>query len=203
MKESTFRIFLGQAITVSEKLSNPVKLQLLEYVKKADLHELMSIVLDGEVKPLDDQAAELLEQRFKRSEWPAFIEESMITEVGRALNIIGMIMLTPIVWAQWRALFAIFSKAHRQCGVLRVSKDRDTCLKKARMQMSMNKMKLLQKAKAGCKKYKNPQACAKTLDVGIAKEKKKIDKYQTAIQKLAMKGRVGPGSEPEKGTMIL
>ena len=130
-------------------------------------------------------------------------EGEILDEAGVVGNVAAMLMLNPIVWAQWRTLFAIFSKAHRQCGIFRVSKDRDACLKKARMKFSMDKIKVLRKAKAGCKNSKNPQKCAKVLDSGIARETSKVQKYKVQLMKLTIKGRVGPGSEPEKTTKLL
>jgi len=163
-----------------------------------NLHGLMSLIMDGEIKSLDsDEAKVSLEQRFGETAW------SEIQEAGVVGNLAAMLVLNPIVWAQWRALFGIFSKAHRQCGVFKVSDERDACLKKARMQMSVKKMQILSKAKAACKKHKNPAKCVKTLDSGMAAEKKKIDKYKVQIQKLTMKGRVGAGSKPSKDTKLL
>ena len=199
MRRECLRIQLGEAVVDSDKISEEVKADLLKSVEEADFYGLMSLVMDGEIKSLDDEAKITLEQRFDESPW------SGIQEVGVGGNLLAMAALLPvggpIAWAQWRVLFSIFSKAHRQCGVLRVSKDRDACLAKARLQMSQGKLKVMAKVKASCKKHKKPELCAKSIDAQMAKEMKKAEKYKKKLQKFAMKGRVGVG--PAKTTQAL
>ena len=196
--EESLRVYVGETVKDSERIPESTKPDFLKSIEETDLHGLMSLIMDGEIKSLDsDEAKVSLEQRFGETAW------SEIQEAGVEGNLAAMVMLNPVIWAQWRALFALFSKAHRQCGVFTVSSERDACLKKARMQMSAKKMQILGKAKATCKKHKNPAKCVKVLDSGMAAEKEKIDKYKMQLQKLAMKGRVGPGSKPSKDTKLL
>lgn len=199
LRAESLRMYLGEAVKESERIPESAKEDFVKSIEEADLYGLMSLIMDGELEsPDSDEAKVSLEQRFEESPWAEVVQEAGV--VG---NVAAMIMLSPVVWGQWRALFAIFSKAHRQCGVFRVSKERDACLKKARMQMAVSKMRMLAKAKAGCKKHKNPAKCAKTLDSGMAAEKKKADKYKMQLRKLTLKGKVGAGSEPAKDTKLL
>lgn len=199
MRQECLRLHLGEAVVDSDKISYSVKNDLLKSIEEADFYGLMSLVMDGKVESVDEEAKVTLEQRFEESPW------SGIQEAGVAGNILAMAALLPvggpIAWAQWKALFAVFSKAHRQCGVFRVSRDRDACIKKARMLMAVNKIKVMTKVKASCKKHKNPARCAKSLDANMMKEKKKVDKYKAQLQKLAMKGKVGTG--PAKTTQVV
>lgn len=65
MNKQDLQIFLGWTITES-KMSGPAKLQMLEFIQhEADLHQLMAVAMDGKIVKLDEQAKQIVEDRFK------------------------------------------------------------------------------------------------------------------------------------------
>lgn len=201
LKTESLSIYLGEAVKESERIPESAKEDFIKNIEEADLYGLMSLIMDGKLEsPEGDEAKASLEQRFEESHWIEIHQEA-----GVAGNILTMAALLPVggpvAWGQWRILASMFSKAHRRCGVLRVSKERDACLKKVRMDNSLGKIKLMTKLKASCKKHKNPAKCAKSIDANIAKEMKKVEKFKAKLQKAAMKGKVGAG--PAKSTQVI
>lgn len=89
----------------------------------------------------------------------------------------------------WRGLAATFSDAHRQCGLLKVSNDRDACLAKARINYAKKRIEVMTKALGKCGETKNPERCKSLLSKNIQKDKVKLQKEESKLQSLAQKGR--------------
>ena len=143
-------------------------------------------MLDGEIMTnLDESAEAIINQRFK---------DHHLNEAGLLLGILGALTgVLPV----WRALASVFSDAHKQCGLLKIAKDRDACLAKARLNYANKKIETLKKATSGCSKYRNPERCQKILQAQIAKETLAANKQKDKLQQFAMKGRAA-GEEPAK-----
>ena len=96
-----------------------------------------------------------------------------------------------------RALATVFSDAHRQCGTLKISNDRDACLAKARMNYAQKKIQIMKKGMTQCGETKNPDKCKLILAKNIKKEEATYNKQKQKLQKLMLKGRTH-GEEPAK-----
>lgn len=181
------------SVIVSSKLSKPTKLQLLNFVKEeATLAQVKALLLDGEIVTLDEEAEKIVNERFKTH--PFNSEGGCLAEAGTVLGVLGV--LTGVL-PFWRALASTFSDAQRQCGVIKISKDRDACLAKARLNYAKKRIQILQKASSKCGETKSPDNCKKLLASHIAKEQNKASKQAKKLQALTMKGRVS-GEEPAK-----
>ena len=67
MKTKNLKITAGYIVTES-KLSKPAKLQLLNFIQnEASDEQLMALMLDGKIVKLDEQAKEIVKERFKNS----------------------------------------------------------------------------------------------------------------------------------------
>ena len=54
---------------MESKMTNPAKLQMLNFIQKeANDHQLMSLMLDGKIVKLDEQAKQIVEDRFYTSD---------------------------------------------------------------------------------------------------------------------------------------
>jgi hypothetical protein len=68
MESNDLKITAGSFIVDSE-LSKLAKLQMLNFIQhEASNHQLMSLLLDGEIVELDEQAEQIIEDRFKIQE---------------------------------------------------------------------------------------------------------------------------------------
>jgi hypothetical protein len=86
-----------------------------------------------------------------------------------------MIIFTPIAWALWRTLSGILSKKRRQCGMFRISNDRDKCMEKYVIMKYESVLKVLRKQLSECKTAKDPQKCNNKTSSMIQKLEKKIE----------------------------
>lgn len=113
-------------------------------------------------------------------------ETSALNEAGVAGNIGAMLIFNPAVWAVYRTLGGILSKAKRKCGTFSISNKRDVCIEEAHLDVLEKKKDLVNKALGDCtdkagddkskaKKCKdNAQKTINDLDGKIVKRKEKI-----------------------------
>jgi len=70
LKTESLRIYISEVVKESEKIPESAKEDFIKNIGEADLHELMSLIMDGELKSPDgDEAKASLEQRFEESRW--------------------------------------------------------------------------------------------------------------------------------------
>jgi len=173
------------AITVIEsRASKAAKLKMLNFIKeKASDAQIKNLLMDGRIYRLDEQAIEIVNDRFAVHH---------LNESGVFLQTIAHMVgiLVP-----WRKLAALFSDAHRQCGIHKISKDRDACLANARLQYALKRIEIIKKAMSQCNKMDNPSMCKATMKAQLAKEQAKAKKQQEKLNKEISKGRT-PSSEP-------
>lgn len=75
MKSKDLKITAGYIVTES-KLSKAAKLQLLNFIQKeASDEQLMALLLDGKITKLDEQAKEIINNRFQLSEVRNYISK--------------------------------------------------------------------------------------------------------------------------------
>jgi len=162
-----------------------VKTQLIDFIKEdATDYQIKAFLMDGRIYKLDEQAEEIVEDRF--------MSYSHLNESGMFLQLLAkMTGILPI----WRKLAGVFSDAHRQCGLEKISKDRDACLAKARLGYAMKKIETIKKAMANCKQVSDPKKCQEVMKDQLAKEQAKAKKYQEKLNKEISKGNT-PGEDP-------
>jgi hypothetical protein len=175
---------VAASIVMDSKLGKQSKQQLLNFIKEASIPQIKAFLMDGKIVKLDEHAISLVNARFESY---TYLKESGIF-LQILANMVGML---PV----WRRLAATFSDAHRQCGIKKISSDRDACLANARLKYAQNKMKVIQSALQKCKDMKNPNKCQVTLRAQLEKVKAEVNKQQEKLNKEISKGR-SPGSEP-------
>jgi len=94
---------------------------------------------------------------------------------GPAASIAGMIIFTPVVWALWRTFTGVLSKKRRQCGMFRISSERDKCMEKYNLMKYESLLKVAQKQLSECPNTKDPQKCTNNTKSTINKLEKTIE----------------------------
>jgi len=170
---------------VTSSASKNVKEHLIKFIKEdASDAQIKALLMDGRVVQLDEQAEEIVNDRFEG--YPH------LNESGMFLQILGkMVGVLPI----WRKLAGIFSDAHRQCGLQKISKDRDACMAKARLGYALKKIEIIKNAMANCDQVNNPKRCKVVMKDQLAKEQARAKKQQEKLNKEISKGNT-PGEEP-------
>lgn len=111
METKGLKVFCGETIAESE-LSKEAKLSLLNFVQhEADQYQLMALILDGRVTKLDEDAKQIVEDRFNASP----IKEGLT--YGERDFLFG-------------AIHRLFGKCSAKCGRLPISSEKRLCKKK-------------------------------------------------------------------------
>lgn len=105
------------------------------------------------------------------------IDEVALQE-GPVGSIAGMILFTPVAWALWRMLSSALSKKRRQCGVFRISSERDKCMERYNIMKYEAMLKVAQKQLSECDKTKDPQKCKAKAEAAIQKLNKTLSEKQ-------------------------
>jgi len=145
---------------MNSALTNSAKIQMLEFIKESKDVQLKSLLLDGKIINIDEQAEEIVNDRFKASS----------LQEGPVGSIMGMLIFTPMLWAAYRAAKAAVEKDSKICGTFDISEKRDKCLVKVKLRGLTQQLSIVKKALGDCPKSKNPVKCKQ--------------KGQAAIQKL-------------------
>jgi len=170
------KLLCTQMVMESE-LSNPSKVQLLKFIRfESDESRLKAFLLDGKNNP------------------------ETLNELGVVGNILSILAFSSMA-TSWRIIAAATSDAHRRCGVLRISNQRDSCLAKVRIEDATKRIRILQQSKSGCSKSKDPRSCSETIDLRLSKEQEKLRHNQEKLKNLTAKGR-GEGT-PSKNTKLI
>ena len=190
------KLFCGKVV-IESNLIKSSKLQLLKYIREASETQLKAFLLYGKIVNVTEKTEEIINEKFKSSIYP-----DILTELGVVGNIISL-AVSPFLGyyaVAWRLIAAAASEAHRRCGVLKISNDRDSCLAKVRIDESNKRISILQKAKSTCSKNKDPKQCVENLTAKMNLEQEKIQQNKEKLKKLTMKGR--GGGKPSKETKL-
>ena len=191
-------------IIVSSNLSTNHKKDLIEFIShQATEHQLMSMLLDGEISNLDETSNIIIEDRFYSSNVYNYIKEIDAGEL--AYNLWYILKKGGPLWFTWRAVKSAFSEAERKCGVLRISSTRNTCISKAKIKMYTERMKLIKRI--NCAKDKNMDKCEKVKATSMQKIALKIRRLndytiKKDIKNIKKKGKLTKGPSKGKATLI-
>ena len=165
--------------------SNKVKEQLLKFIKEdASDAQIKALLMDGRIVQLDEHAEEIVNDRFEG--------HSALIESGMFLQMLSkMVGILPT----WRKVAGMFSDAHQQCGLQKISKDRDACMANARLGYAKKKIEVIKKAMANCNKVTDPPKCKAVMQAQLAKEEARARKQQEKLNKQIAKGNT-PGEDP-------
>ena len=74
------KIYAGKAV-VESKLGKESKRQLLKFIQhEASDHQVMTLILDGKVTKLDEQATKIVEDRFECSKYSKIVADFKVSK---------------------------------------------------------------------------------------------------------------------------
>lgn len=80
------KLFSGKIVTES-KLDNQTKIQLLNYIQETDVYEVMTLLMDGQIKTVSEQSKPIILERFKKSDIPQkikyFVEQEKASKIDK------------------------------------------------------------------------------------------------------------------------
>jgi hypothetical protein len=152
--------------------------------KDLDIYELDLILEELEMSLKQLELEEMDEGVAKSVAKGAGMLAAQIVFIG------GGIPLTVALFAAYKAIKAMASKAERKCGMLRITNQRDVCLAKATAMIAEKRLKIIKKSEKNCKNDK----CKKKVAKRISKLGGKIKKANEKLKKLK-------GKYTEKGKM--
>lgn len=170
--DKDIRLYAAEIVTLS-RMSKSAKLQMLEFIQnEASDAQIKALLMDGKIVKLDEQAEEIVNERFKVSEAGgrvAKLRKSYMTQYGSGGGV------NP-AWLLYRAARAQFDKCTRQCGTFELNTSRrQHCLIKCKVQK-------LQKELQAAKKAKDEKK-AKQVQSQLAKAQQTLKKSQQSFAK--------------------
>lgn len=114
MNVNNLKFLAGTVVYKSGKLSEASKIQLLNFIKEADSHQIMALLLDRKIMKLDETAKAILEDRFENSKYNEIINEiAPKTKTYLSLTGAGFYGLPFIIYRKIRSLHDACTK---KCG---------------------------------------------------------------------------------------
>lgn len=153
---------------MESKLTEDQKFEHLQFIDEATNYELSSYFADN-LEPVKE---------------------------GVAKSVAGIVLFGGY-WVLWRGIAAAASKAHRKCGILRATNQRDVCLAQVRIDQLTKQIQVLEKLKNDCKTRPDPKECVTRTNATISQLKTKLQKqeakFKQAKAKMQLKGKTEEG----------
>ena len=175
---NNLKILAGQIISET-KLSKEIKIQLLNFIQKeASDSQIKALLMDGKIVQLDEQAEEIVNDRFKNHKTSQLTEDS-----GKTSSILGLVA-SPAAWLVYRGIRAAFDKNSRKCGALKIGNERIICLLKLKIEQSK---KLISSYTLLLNTHKDNPTNVKAIKKAIEMEKTKINKNEKKLDDITKK----------------
>ncbi|MCK5607910.1 hypothetical protein KAR91_38880 [Candidatus Pacearchaeota archaeon] len=168
MDVNKLKLGLMYIFNESEKITKNAKLQLINFIKEADNHQLKVLVMDGELIPkqkLDEQARQIIDDRFENIN-----EQDPITGLMAAAALITMIT---VMGAKRRA--TIIKKTRLGCSGKK-GMELKVCMQQGTINAYKEEIGIYKSQMGKCAKTKNPEKCKASLTKHIQKAQNKIVK---------------------------
>ena len=187
LTEKEIRIAAASLVVEDDNFCCPTtKKQMLEYFKECDIQDAKAYLLDGEFDVIDEDAKEIVDQRFEREglqEEVKLINESLL---GTLLGISILIAVGPVIADKTiKGIKRNATKCARKCK----SYDKDNekrkfkvCKLKCQIESGEASLKALKGA--DCSKAKDPDKCKEKVKNGIQKLEKQLSKKKEKLKSL-------------------
>jgi len=118
--DKQLRLMAAQ-IVVESKLSKAAKIQMLNFIKEdASDAQIKALLMDGKIVKLDEQAEEIVNERFNVSEAGGRVAKLRKTYMSQVGNATG----TPLLWAAYRKLRSLHDTCTKRCGTYELNTTR-------------------------------------------------------------------------------
>lgn len=167
------KIIAANILFENEEIPFIDKVRQLKVISELNEYELKSLILDGKIECLDEQAKQTLLDRFECKQIPEYLTESVI--LGIAVG--------SAIWFLWRTIQAVSDKSARICGSYSSSDDRNACMYKVRYLDSKRKIQLYKKMmEKEVPKRKNSEILRKRIENNIDSEYERMQKQEEKIE---------------------
>ena len=159
METKELKISAAQFIVESE-LTKPAKLQMINFIQhEADDHQLMSLMLDGKIVQLDEQAKEIVEDRFSVNE--------ALTGREISFSLVG--------------INRVFGECAKKCGRITLSKEKRLCKQRCNNARDAAILKARAERKASKRTAKTDKFAAKVKYKQTLFNKKRLAKSNAKV----------------------
>ena len=179
--DKQLRLIAG-TIVVESKLSSSAKLQLLNFIKEeASDAQIKALLMDGEIQNLDEQAEQIVEQRWELSEVGGKIAQtrkSLFSRMGAPLKV------PPVaaIWALYRVIRGQFDVCTKRCGTFELNTARrQHCLAKCKVVKAQAELNAVMKSK-------NPKQI-QSKRASLEKANERLRRYQQSFSKKSAPGQ--------------
>ena len=178
-------LLAGEVVTNS-KIHPFIKIKALDWIQyEATEVQIKSFLLDGNLDKLDEQAEEIVNDRFTASKYA-----QQLSEVDLFLTMLAHLG----TMAAYRTIRARFDEKLRRCGVYGAGFKHMLCMLVARREETMRKISVIKASRSKCSQTVDPKACEMVLQRRINKLELKLKKYDEKLVKARMKGRDVPSA---------
>ena len=143
-----FRL-LAAEIVVSSKLPTSVKRQFVNFIKEADSDaQVKALLMDGEIYKLDEEAEELINQRWEVSEAGGRVAKLRKTYMSQAGSGGGL----NVFWLAYRKIRSLYDNCTKKCGTYELNTSRrQHCMIKCKVAKAKAELAAAKKAGKGDK----------------------------------------------------
>ena len=160
------RLLAGE-IVIESDMSKASKLQLLNFIKEeATDAQIKALLMDGKIIKLDEQAEEIVNDRFKQHKLNEFEGATGVTLVSY--------VVTMIVAMAFAAVKRSRERGHDVCDRY-FGNEKANCIKKYRKHGLEEKLKILNSMSSKCDGTRNPDKCHKLIDTQIDTTKRQLE----------------------------
>ena len=163
---------LAAHIVVESNLSKSAKIQMLNFIKEeATDAQIKALLLDGKIVHLDEQAEDIVNERFSVSEAGgrvAKLRKTASSQMGQGYG-------TPVLWALYRKIRSIHDGCTKKCGTYESNTTRrQHCMIRC-------KVAKLESQLAAAKKHKNEKEI-NSISHKLMKAKNEFNKSQASFK---------------------
>lgn len=135
---------IAATVVVESKLSTPAKNQMLNYIKEqATDAQIKALLMDGKIVKLDEQAEEIVNERFEMSETGgrvAKLRKSYMSQLGSGAGL-------NVFWLAYRKIRSLYDQCTKRCGKYEINTSRrQHCILKCKVAKAKAELEAAQKS---------------------------------------------------------
>lgn len=187
LTEKEIRIAAASKIVEDDNYCCPtVKKQLINYFKECDIQDAKAYLLDGEFDVIDEDAKDIIDQRFEKEEIREEVKLINESLIGMVLGISSLIALGPIVGEKTvKAIRRNATKCARKCKQYDKDDERrkfKVCKLKCQIESGEASLEVLKKV--DCSKAEDQNKCKEKVKNNIQKLEKQLAKKKEKLNNM-------------------
>ncbi len=165
MDINKMRLGLIYIFSENDKLSKQSKLQLINFIEKANEHQLKVLTMDGEIvaeSKLDEQTRQIIDDRFEA--------------LGEAIPVLGWVAIVAMAAAIGSKRRRAMIKKYNAGCIGKKGKFLKICMQQGTVKAYKGEIAMYKSQMGKCSQTKKPEKCKKALGKHIEKAQKKMAK---------------------------